>query len=251
MNYYIVTGGSRGLGLAIGRSVLESGDIFINVSRTETDELKQLSTEFGDKLIHLACDLSDVERVEAFTENLFKVIDKSNLTSVSLINNAGVIFPSKQIEKCDPKDIIGAYNINTISPTILTSKFIKEFQDIDCKKYVVNISSGAGKRSIKSWSVYSGTKAALDIFSASVGLEQTDANYPTKVVSFAPGVVDTDMQTEIRSMNEDDFPTIGNFMKLKEDNSLSSPKFVGDRLLEFIKKDRFEQGEITDVRSKS
>jgi benzil reductase ((S)-benzoin forming) len=250
MNFYIVTGGSKGLGFAIGRSVLENGDTFINISRSETDDLKQLSKKHSDRFTHFEFDLSEVEKLDQFSEKLFKSITVENLDSIVLINNAGIIAPSKQIEKCSSEEIIRCYNINTIAPTILCSKFIKQFQNIVCKKVIVNISSGAGKRSIKSWSCYSGTKAAMDIFSASVGLDQVDSKYPVKVVSFAPGVVDTDMQKEIRSLNKDDFPAVENFKALKSDNNLSTPEYVADRLLTLIKDDSFEQGEITDVRMK-
>lgn len=249
MDSYIVTGGSRGLGLAIVKSVLDRGGLVISVSRKKSEELKILKSRFNERLSIVEGDLSDIGILEPLVDNVLNRVDMDS-SSITLINNAGTITPSLPIEECNLNDISKAYNLNCVSPMVLTSKFIANFKDLSIKKTIVNISSGAGKKPYSSWSIYCGTKAALDLFTESVGVEQSGVVNETKIFSFAPGVVDTDMQSDIRSFTKEQFPNVERFKTMKSEDQLLKPSFVANRLLDIVEQDSFDNGEICDIRSK-
>ena len=95
------------------------------------------------------------------------------------------------------------------------------------------------------WSVYSATKAALDHHARSAAL---DAVPHVRVASMAPGVIDTDMQTEIRASAPDKFPLLPQFQALKRDGLLSTPEACAQKILRYLLSDDFSNGAIVDVR---
>ena len=125
--------------------------------------------------------------------------------------------------------------MNTIAPQILTNSFIKRFKNVKGQFHVLNISSGAGKNPIDAWATYCASKAALDLFSETVAEELDWRGHENwKVHSCAPGVVDTGMQEQIRSVDITDFKLVQKFKDLKENNELSTPVHVAKKLWEVI-----------------
>ena len=134
------------------------------------------------------------------------VLEKSNLWAV--LNN---------------NDIIETYNVNLVSPSILCNQFIKAFGGHAVDKLIMNISSGAGKSAIGSWATYCATKAGLDLHSCVINTEQgVGVSHPVKVLSVAPGIVDTDMQVEIRGANATEFSRHADFIEYKNSGQLAS-----------------------------
>ena len=88
---------------------------------------------------------------------------------------------------------------------------------------VLNISSGLGRHAMASQAPYCAAKAGMDHFTRCVALEEADRPNGAKVCSLAPGVIDTDMQVQLRSADASQFPDIGNFTGLKDKGALSSP----------------------------
>ena len=72
--------------------------------------------------------------------------------------------------------------------------------------FVFNVSSGAGRRAYFSWSAYCAGKAAVDRLSECLALEEKRAG--TRVLSVAPGIIDTGMQAQIRASTAEQFPEI-------------------------------------------
>lgn len=97
------------------------------------------------------------------------------------------------------------------------------------KTTVVNISSGAGKSAIHGWAAYCASKAAVDLMSETIHLEQFE-NPNFNIYAVAPGVVDTEMQGQIRAAEEGDFPRIEYFRDLKSNNELASPTLVAQKI---------------------
>ena len=79
---------------------------------------------------------------------------------------------------------------------LLMDAFVPHPKELACPKLVVNISSGAAKRPIEGWSAYCSAKAGLDMATRTLALEQSRETNPVRVLSFAPGIVDTRMQEE-------------------------------------------------------
>jgi len=117
------------------------------------------------------------------------------------------------------------------APTILCKQFISCFENSKSKGIILNISSGAGKHPIHSWSTYCASKSALDMLSQVLQLE-----YPSfKVFSVAPGIVDTAMQEEIREADKAHFPDLDRFVAYKEEGELASSELVAEKYVNFLK----------------
>ncbi len=117
---------------------------------------------------------------------------------------------------------------------VTTSSFIKHTKVLNKDKRIMNISSGLAKYLLPSKSCYSTSKAGLDSFSRSVSIEQADKSYPVKVVSVYPGVIDTEMQSEIRSVKKEDFPMVDQFIQLSKEGKLQTPDFTAEKLIELL-----------------
>ena len=67
---------------------------------------------------------------------------------------------------------------------------------------------------------------------------------PSKIVAFAPGVVDTNMQAQIRETNKEDFTKLDRFIALKEEGKLLSPEYVAKAIRNLLETEDFPQGEV-------
>src|SRR5690625_5748465 len=86
--------------------------------------------------------------------------------------------------------------------------------------YGVNITSGAANRPIYGWSAYCSTKALINRYTETVALEQHTLKTENKVFAFSPGVMDTNMQAEIRSTDSASFKDVEQFIQYKKDDQL-------------------------------
>ncbi|MBU1954331.1 (S)-benzoin forming benzil reductase [Patescibacteria group bacterium] len=246
-NYIIVTGTSRGLGEAIVMNLLQKGNHLFCISRTKNEKLVQAAKEKNIPLEYFEHDLSDPKKTEELFEKIFKSIDFENASAISLFNNAGVLQPISPIDKYKTADVTTNIHVNLIAPILSTSIFIKHTKDLDIEKRIINISSGAAKNAYYGWSAYCASKAGVNIFSRSVALEQAQRKYPVTIFSFAPGVIDTEMQREIRKSNKDDFVDLQRFIEFKENGVLMSPDFVAKKVITLLTSDQYNNGEFIDI----
>ncbi|MFP3548025.1 SDR family oxidoreductase, partial [Rhizobium sp. SIMBA_035] len=86
------------------------------------------------------------------------------------------------------------------------------------------------------WSIYCSTKAALDHHARAVAL---DANRALRICSLAPGVIDTNMQAQIRGSDAEQFPMREKFEDLKRNGQLSTPEQCATQLLDYVFSDAF------------
>ena len=68
-----------------------------------------------------------------------------------------------------------------------------------------------------------------------------------KIVAFAPGVVDTNMQAQIRETNKEDFTNLDRFIALKEEGKLLSPEYVAKAIRNLLETEDFPQGEVIRI----
>ena len=206
-----ITGSSRGIGKAIAELLLNENYIVFGYSRSNTIK----HPKFTFKKI----DLSNLEEVTEFS------FPKFNNAQVLLINNAATIGDITPLNIKKDKEIIHNYNLNIITPTLLCSKFINNFSSNN--KILINISSGAANNSIASWGTYCATKSALDRLT-DVLAEEKHNNLI--VFSVHPGIVDTQMQKEIRSADVNLFPLSSKFTNYHTNNELENPNTVAKKL---------------------
>ncbi|MCX2827890.1 short-chain dehydrogenase [Bacillus pseudomycoides] len=250
MRYVIVTGTSQGLGEAIATQLLEENTRLICISRRQNEKLIEKAKQKDIPLTFHSIDLQDVHNLETHFETIFSSIEKENVSSIHLINNAGTLAPMKPIEKSESELLIANVQINLIAPMILTSSFMKHTKNWNVDKRIINISSGAGQKPYFGWGAYCTTKAGVNMFTQCVAIEEAEKEYPVKTIAFAPGVVDTNMQQQIRQTEKEDFTNLDRFIALKEEGKLLSPEYVAKAVIHLLDTPHFESGGVIRIDEK-
>ncbi|MDR6551658.1 SDR family NAD(P)-dependent oxidoreductase [Paenibacillus qinlingensis] len=239
---YIITGASSGLGAELTRQLLAEDNVVYCLSRTEnTDIVREAS---GYRYQFIAIDLTRVETLNGRIQEMISTIDPSHLDSITLINNAAMVSPIKDIEACTQEEIMLHIQLNLTAPVLLSSSFISLTSGWNVKRRLVNISSGSAKYPAPSMSLYCSTKSALNMFSQCVGLEQEDEPHAVQVFAVDPGMMDTEMQKKAR---DSDFPLTGYFTKQKEEGNLADPVDVAHQILTLINAPLIKNGDIHRV----
>lgn len=211
MNLHIITGVSSGIGLALVSELISQGKMVLGIGRNSAINHPNYS--------FIKLDLSDKNAVENFE---FPTLTEP----FSLTYNAGVLGEIKPFGSQSIENASKVFQVNYLSATVLAHKAL---QNSHCEQLIF-ISSGAANRAIPSWSQYCASKAALNIFAETLQLELEHQNRQCKVMSIAPGVVDTPMQSEIRSTTIVNFSSVQQFIDLHETNALSSASEVAKKL---------------------
>jgi benzil reductase ((S)-benzoin forming) len=234
MNYYIITGASRGIGQALTRKLIVPGNTLFAVSRTLNEDLTELASSLNVPLYYFEADLSVREEAESFINSAFSKIKLGEFDRIALINNAGMLEPVSPIKSIDFALAEMHLHLNLLTPMILSSVFLTETAGLDIPKVILNISSGASFNAYSGWSVYCSSKAGLDMFTQVAGLEQNAELQPAKVFALAPGIIETGMQELIRTTDESLFPERDKFIRLYEEGKLSDPEDIAHIILSTI-----------------
>ena len=239
MNYYYLTGTGKGIGKALALLLLENPQNYV-LGLSRNNELKHERFEF------IPLDLSDFRNVSEF-----QFIDIQDAEKISLINNAGIIGDIKHVGTADNFSIYQTFMVNSIAPAVLMNNFIKAYQDVPVEKVILNVSSGAGRHAIESWSTYCASKAALDTYSQVANLEQNlhKKSSSVKVFSVAPGIVDTQMQNQIRAVDANDFSGVERFIEYKNKGELQSPEKTAELLNRILQNPELFDDVLLDVRN--
>lgn len=234
----ILTGHTRGLGAALANLMQSRGIAVLGVSRTGSN------TPASPLLQEVELDLANPAALGEWlgTETLARFIDGAH--TVLLINNAGMLQPVGGIEGQDVSAIGRAVSLNVAAPLMLSAA-VAAASPAASDRRIVHISSGAARNPYPGWSIYCATKAALDHHSRAVAL---DNNRALRVSSVAPGVVDTDMQAEIRGTGLEHFPLREKFDDLKRNGQLSTPTDAARKVLDYTLSDTFGDSPVVDVR---
>jgi len=249
MKYFIITGTSKGLGFSIAKQLVTEGNTIFCLSRKQNNELKGLATSKDVNLYYFSCDLQKLEEIERVVDKIFTAIDFTHAEGIYLINNAGVVDPIKPAGKASTKELSTNIRVNLLAPMVLSNLFIQNTKSIPTKKMIINLSSGAANRPVYGWSSYCSTKAGIDMFTQTVGLEQQSEENPITVISFSPGVMDTDMQSIIRQSDKEDFADVENFIEYNKTGMLRSADLVAEKMLELVFTKKVENGKVYDIKS--
>ncbi len=244
----ILTGASRGMGLAIAQALVARGEALVCISRRVNEELTAASARSGAVLEQWSCDLAQPADAAKRVGEWLAAQDGSAWDTVTLLNNAGVLPRIAPMSELDVSDITHAMRVGLEAPMALTSAFLKATKDWSVKRRVLNISSGLGRRAMASQASYCAAKAGMDHFTRCLALEEALQSNGAKVCSLAPGVIDTDMQIHLRAADESAFPDIQGFVNLKAQGMLASPADAARSVLAFLDKPGFGDNPVADVR---
>lgn len=231
MRLLIITGGSRGLGQAL-------------CEQFEAKSYKIL--EFSRSAPHAystPIDLADPQRSRLIVANAIASIDKGQLEELIVINNAGALAPMGPTSSQSSSDLINNMNTNFVSAILLLSEIIAKFQAVACRKVIANISSGAALKGRAGWSLYCAAKAGMESFIRALALEQEAESSPFLPVNIDPGLINTEMQTLIRSTSPSDFPDVNLFIQRKDQGLLVSPDRVATAILRILERPSLSFGE--------
>ncbi len=242
MNFFIITGTSKGLGEAIAKKLVSPENQLACISRSKNLDLMDLAEHKNCVLDYYEFDLTETSNIKGLMNDIVSKIDKNKVNKITLINNAGTVEPIKPMGRSDDSDIQTNITLNLISPSILINNFIKYTKDIPVKKDIFNISSGAATRAVYGWAPYCSSKAGINLLTQTIALEMEETEY--SVYSFSPGVVDTSMQKRIRSSSEEDFVELNRFIGLKEEGKLLKPSLVAEKIIELLENNELKNGGI-------
>jgi NAD(P)-dependent dehydrogenase (short-subunit alcohol dehydrogenase family) len=244
----ILTGASKGMGQAMAHQLLHPQVRLLCISRNIDDRLTKEAEKHGTFLEQWSADLSDGVGVAALLSTWLSALDSSQLKNATLINNAGVIGPLAPTQDNDPAQLAYALRVGLEAPMQLCAAFLNASQDWTAKRKVLNISSGLGRRPMASSAAYCAAKAGMDHFTRCLALEEALRPHGAKVCSLAPGVIDTNMQTDLRSADPRAFPDQGNFAGLHAQGQLTSPEDAAKRVLAYLERADFGEQAVADVR---
>lgn len=246
---FILTGASRGLGLAMAGQLLAPEVHLLTLARQPSGELALRAQAAGCALTQIACDLAEPLAAAAQLDAWLAQRDGGGYVRTTLINNAGAIGAVGPIEQDTPEQVARLMRVNLEAPMLLTRAFIAATAAWPGARRVLNISSGAGRRAITGWSVYCAAKAGLDHFTRVLAADEALKPQGAKVCSLAPGVIDTGMQAQLRAADGAGFPDQARFQELKLTGQLATPDDAAARVLAFLARPDFGTDPVADVRS--
>ena len=244
---FILTGASRGMGLALARQLWHNGHAPVTLITLARGPLA-LPAQAGAAHLHWQQDLARPEAAAQQLLDWLQAAGHNDHASATLINNAGVIPPIAPLADTIWADIGHALRVGLEAPMLLASAFLRGTAGWQVPKKVLNISSGLGRRGMASQATYCAAKAGLDNFSAALALEEAAKPWGARVCSLAPGVIDTAMQAQLRSADAAAFPDVQRFAQLHAQGLLTSADDAAAQVLAWLARPDFGDCVVADVR---
>ncbi len=244
----IITGSSRGVGAALVAQRLLPGHQVLGIARRRNDALQAQADAAGVPLLQWQHGLVDAvgaaERLQAWLQGQ----DGAGFATASLVNNAGLIGTPAPLDRVPLAELSQALRAGLEAALLLSSAFLQATEAWPGARRVMNISSGLGRRAMAGSAAYCAAKAGMDHFSRAVALEQAARPNGARIASIAPGVIDTDMQAQLRGADAALFPERARFAQLQAAGQLLTPADCARQLLARLDRADFGTEVITDIR---
>ncbi|KAI9199774.1 uncharacterized protein BJ171DRAFT_516964 [Polychytrium aggregatum] len=275
--FVLVTGATRGFGREIARGLVHATQSPLQSLKQQYPNITfdllltgrnlqglsairdELSDRAGFNVDTLVADFADPQ-ADRVTESIVHNIPAAptDYSHFFLFNNAGSLGKLARTRNLQWTDIQSAIHVNVAAPLALTAKLLKVFKDCPSVD-IVNVSSLAAIQEFDCWGLYAAGKAARDMIHKTIALEEgliESAQRPNatealprprvRVLNYAPGPLDTDMQAEIRK----DMPAVelrDLFVDMKTKGTLVDPTESALTLLHLLSKpDGFVSGSHVD-----
>ncbi|MEL7023925.1 MAG: SDR family oxidoreductase [Pseudomonadota bacterium] len=190
----LITGASRGIGLATVHELSSLGAQVVLAARSEApiQDITDQISENGGRAVAVQCDVASFEQVQAAVSSTIARFDRLDI----LVNNAGTIEPIARIDESEPDlwskaidvNLKGVYHGLRAALPVMTARG---------GGVIVNLSSGAATSALEGWSHYCASKAAVKMLTACAHKEFSEQGI--RVVGLSPGTVATDMMSSIKS----------------------------------------------------
>ncbi|KAM6072107.1 sepiapterin reductase [Theristicus caerulescens] len=247
----VLTGASRGFGRSLARLLaprLGQGSVLLLLARSAAP-LAELAAELrgsgsGLRVECVAADLGCEQGLRRAAAALREVLPAAPPGRLLLINNAGSLgdISKSFLDLTDPDEINSYFAFNVTSALCLTSTALQAFgKRPGSSRTVVNISSLCAVKPFKNWALYCSGKASRDMMFQVLALEEPDV----RVLNYAPGPLDTDMQLLARTKTGD--PEMRQyFQSLQESGQLIDCTVSAQKLLNLLEEDTFSSGAHVD-----
>jgi benzil reductase ((S)-benzoin forming) len=221
----IVTGGNRGIGLAIAKVLCNDQASIVIMSRqaaSEDGSLEKVCAAKQATLTFVRTNMADVDSLtQLFAAQVVPLVNAAQPTQLLFVQNAGVAYTQVYGAQTDAQ-IKETMLVNSVAPLLLTEAFVRAFGDAAFDKRILMISSGAGRTVYAGWASYGASKAALDHMTRILVEEQQGAAHPIRACSYGPGVVETSMQAAVRN-TESDLPIVARLREMKAAGKTMDP----------------------------
>lgn len=236
------------MGLAMAEQLLSANHLVLCISRNTNESLASRAAELGSQLEQWPLDLEHSVEAAAMLTQWLDSRKTGSFSSATLINNAGIMPRIAPLSASDPIDLARTLRVGLEAPLLLTAAFLRVTEPWGIPRKVLNISSGLGRRALASQAGYCAAKAGMDHFTRCLALDEALKPHGAKVCSLAPGVIDTDMQLQLRGADASAFPDQKNFVDLKVNGQLTSPADAATQVLAYLARPDFGRNPIGDVR---
>jgi benzil reductase ((S)-benzoin forming) len=243
MHLTVLTGASRGLGLAMAEQLLAQGHQVLAISRQPTLTSSPVPTKH---LLQWQADLADAAPTAARLQAWLAAMPAPP-SSATLINNAGVLSTLAPLADNASAELANAMRVGLEAPLLLTAAFLHATAAWQVPRKVLLISSGLGRRAMAGSASYCAAKAGMDHLARAVALEQAQVANGAHIVSLAPGVIDTDMQVQLRNADSR-FAERERFASMKATGQLDSPGQAAAKVLAYLARADFGAQPVGDVR---
>lgn len=240
MKAAIVTGVSRGLGEALARTLLAGGFAVTGVGRASGAALTAPNYRFA------VCDLADTNNIDAALTPAFRAIADARPEFLCLINNAAAAGPVGTIGSLDSEALAASMAANLVAPIAVANLFCRMFVDPAQVRRIINVSSGAADSPLPGGGPYSIAKAGLEMLTRQLAAEHDAAMF--RAITVRPGVIDTDMQTFMRSQTKETLPSIDLFKGFHREHQLVAPETVAGKIVDKLVLSDVEQGRTYNYR---
>lgn len=196
MKVALVTGGTKGIGLAVAKKLQKSG--YTPVINYFSDDVtaKKVENDYGIKAYK--ADVSDEKAVNKMVSDIISRYGKIDV----LVNSAGIALKQKTLLDVDYEEMQRCISVN-LAGTILTTKAVLTGMISSGGGVIVNVSSVYGNTGGSCEAVYSATKGGINAFTKAIAKEFSSANI--RVNAVAPGFIDTEMNVHISAEDKNAF----------------------------------------------
>lgn len=214
----VITGASRGLGAGIAETLLADG-LRVGVCARSAPALKD-----GDRVVATQVDVTDGDAVERFAASVVERFGRIDLW----INNAGVLEPIGPMRDVESDAFRTHMDINVTGVFHGSRAFVRHVRSRDGDGVLINISSGAGRNPYSGWAAYCTSKAAVDMLTRVIDVEERE--HGVRAHAVGPGIINTDMQALIRTMPAERFPLVDKFKQLEAEDAFTTADVVARKL---------------------
>lgn len=236
MKLAIVTGGSKGLGLALCKAFVDQDFTVIDLSRSAPHPYS------------VKTDLGQPDQATNDLTRAIHTIDNRSVDELVVISNAGDVGPIGSPITVPWQTLIRSLNVNFVSAVSLINALVLKFHETKARKVIANVTSGVASNAYHGLALYGAAKAGMEQYIKGLATEQSAYRQPFLPISIDPGVVDTGMQEQLRGALQSDLPGVAGFIDLKNRGLLTPATITAAAILKIVRSPFLQGGSRYHVR---